>query len=254
LWQHNGFDSIPQEFYQRPLWTAAAKHAIDYRYRMLDYLYTAMWQQNQTGDPVISPLYFTYPTDANTFPIDLQFFFGDSVLVSPVTEENSTSVDFYLPRDIFYDFFTLKTVQGKGAMVHRKNVGFTEIPVHIKGGSILPLRTHSANTTTELRKQNFTIVVAPGKDGKAKGQLYLDDGDSLVQKSTSHIHFDYSGRTFNMAGKFDYDAGVAIDAVKILGVTKAPKKMAHGVKYDAKSQVLQVNIGKPLKGPLRFTV
>ncbi|KAB8356560.1 hypothetical protein FH972_024142 [Carpinus fangiana] len=251
---HNGFDSIAQEFYQKPLWTEAAKYAIDYRYRLLDYLYTAMWQQNQTGDPSISALYFTYPQDTNTFNISEQFFFGDSILVSPVVEENATSVDIYLPNDIFYDFFTYEPVQGQGAMLHLDNVSYTEIPVHIKGGSILPLRTNSANTTTELRKENFTIVVAPGTDGAAKGQLYVDDGESLVQNATSLITFDYSDKKFDMAGTFDYDVGVSVDAVIFLGQAQAPAVMGYGFDYNATSQALRVNIGQPLNGPLSFSL
>ena len=62
------------------------------------------------GSPVINPLWFKYPTDTDTFGIDLQFLFGDLILVS---EENIT-VSIYLPKDNFYDFATFAPVEGTG--------------------------------------------------------------------------------------------------------------------------------------------
>ncbi|KAF1813958.1 alpha-glucosidase [Eremomyces bilateralis CBS 781.70] len=214
---HNNLGGIGQEFYRWPLVTEAAKTAIDARYRLLDYIYTAMYQQTRTGAPAINPLFYLYPNDANTFPIALQFFFGPSILVSPVHEENATSVDIYLPDDIFYDFWTLKPVRGSGDWIHLDDVPFTTIPLHYKGGSIVPLRANSANTTTELRKENFHLVIAPGLDGKASGSLYLDDGDSLEQSGISDIGFEYNGKKLRVKGRFDYPTDLVIEAVTVLG-------------------------------------
>ncbi|KAL7266975.1 hypothetical protein RUND412_010457 [Rhizina undulata] len=106
--------------------------------------------------------------------------------------ENATSVDVYLPNDI-YDFETLKPVYGQGRNLMIEDVGLTDIPVFIKGGSIIPLRFESAMTTTELWTQPFVIVVAPGVVGEASGELYLDDGESLVQESSSVVKVVVAG-------------------------------------------------------------
>jgi alpha-glucosidase len=47
----------------------------------MDYIYTALHQAYLDGSPVLNPLFFKYPSDVKTFAIDLQFFYGDSVLV-----------------------------------------------------------------------------------------------------------------------------------------------------------------------------
>ena len=92
------------------------------------------------------------------------------------------------------------------------------------------MRVRSANTTTEVRKQNFVVIVAPGLDGTASGSLYLDDGDSLVQPAVSNIQFTYSAEgIFSMEGSFDYDAGVVIESVTVLGVGGDKTIRVHSV-------------------------
>lgn len=113
------------------------------------------------GTPILHPLFFKYPSDPSTYPIDLQFFFGDSLLVSPVTEENSTSVTIYLPSDTFYNFTTFEPIIGNASNITLTDVGFDQIPLLIKGGAILPLREKGAMLTSEVRGIDFEFVVAP---------------------------------------------------------------------------------------------
>lgn len=234
-----------------------------------------MYQQSVDGTPLISPLWYLYPTDAQTFGIDLQFFFGLDVLVSPVTMENETTVDVYLPDDQFYDFFTYAPVRGHGSTITLSDVDFESIPVHIRGGSILPLRIESANTTTALRTKDFNLVIAPGLQGTAQGSLYLDDGNSLIQNSTSQITFSYAGATdagnrshsnstsFAMDGQFGYDMGsVKVAQVVVLGWTAEPKGVeANGQNinknnyaYNATASTLTVKVGASLMQKLNMNI
>lgn len=68
---------------------------------------------------------------------------------------------------------------------------------------------------------DFELLVAPDKEGRAKGELYLDDGDSLVQQATSEIQFwfDRATEILEMNGTFGYDAGVRIGDLTVLGET-----------------------------------
>lgn len=139
--------------------------------------------------------------------------------MSPVTEEDATSVSIYLPDNLFYDWYTYRAIRGRGGSVTLDHVSFTSIPLHIKGGSIIPLRVENANTTTMLRTKAFRILVALGLGGTAKGRLCLDDGISIVVvDATTEIDFTFDGRTISMTVlKSDYDAGVNIVEFVILG-------------------------------------
>ncbi|KAG9253470.1 glycosyl hydrolases family 31-domain-containing protein [Emericellopsis atlantica] len=215
---HADISSDFQEFYQWPSVAAAAKRAIDARYHLLDYIYTALYRASATGVPSVNPLFFVYPEDEGTWAIDTQFFLGESILVSPVTNDDSQTVNFYLPNDVFYDFWTGDKIEGSGAVVERTGVAWDDIPVHIRGGSIIPMRSESANTTTDLRGNDFTLLVAPGRDGKARGSLYLDDGETMDTggEETSDITFEWDGVGVRSTGRFGYKSRRVVEKIVVL--------------------------------------
>lgn len=49
--------------------------------------------------------------------------------------------------------------------------------------------------------------------------MYLDDGNSIEQASTSEIVFSYDNGAFEMKGSFGYDAGVSINNITLLGAS-----------------------------------
>jgi len=245
---HEASGEPPHEFYRYPIVAEAARNAIATRYQLLDYMYTAFYNQNQSGTPTVQPMFFVYPEDRNANSLAYQYLYGPGIMVAPVTIENSTTTDIYMPDDVFYDYYTHETVRGHGAMVTLTDVAYTTIPLYYKGGSIVALRANSANTTTELRKQDFSIVIAPGLNGTASGSLYLDDGVSIEQAAMSYIDFKYdaSGH-FVMTGSFGYDAGVSITSITVLGGNSNSTAASAG----AYSKVAVKAMSIPLTGPRR---
>ncbi|KAH9866138.1 hypothetical protein J1614_008702 [Plenodomus biglobosus] len=215
---HNVNGAIPQEAYRWDSVAAAARKAIDIRYRLLDYIYTAMHKQTVDGTPMLAPLWMHFPTDPKASAIQHQFFYGPSLLINPVTEEGSTSVEFYLPNDTWYDFEHRKPVPVglRGSMVLKNNVATTDIPILVRGGSIIPLRVKSAMTTRALRDEDFELLIAPDENGKAWGTLYLDDGESLVQDGVSEVLFSWDGTTVKMEGSFGFETSVEVKSVTVM--------------------------------------
>lgn len=253
---HNNLDAIPQEFYRWPSVAEAARKIIDIRYRLLDYLYTAFHRQTVTGEPFLQPLFYIYPNDANTFDNELQFFYGDSILVSPVADQGETSVEAYFPDDRFYDWFTGKIVQGNEEKVKLDSVQTTDIPIHIRGGSIIPLRSESAMTTTELRHRGFEILVAPNGSGYARGELYLDDGESLEPGSTSLVQFEFSRGKLSIRGQFGFQTGVVIESVTVLGQKGVSKRseQTSEVKFDKSRGSVTKKVHIELNGPAEVEI
>lgn len=249
---HNEIGSISQEFYLWPTVAESARKAIEIRYKLLDYIYTQFHRQSKTGEPFLQPMFYLYPEDEKTFSNGLQFFYGDSILISPVTEENQTSVTAYFPKDIFYDWYTGAPLRGKGANVTLSNIDITHIPIHVRGGSIVPIRSSSAMTTTELREKSFELIIAPGLDGSASGSLYLDDGDSLKQQSTTEVQFKYRRGTLLVKGKFDRKTSVKIQGVTVLGQSRVSATSSNSNSTESQRVTLptQVELTGPTEVPL----
>lgn len=247
---HNNLGSLDQEFYLWPTVTQAAKNALDIRYRLIDYIYTAFHRAHLDGTPILNPLWFKYPTDSNTFDLDLQFFFGDSILVSPITEENKTSVEAYFPNEIFYDFQTLRAIGIQGSNM-TLNANLTEIPLHIRGGSIIPLREMGTMTTKALRNVDFEILVAPNSNGTAKGSLYFDDGISIKPAASTEVEMQFSDQKLIINGNFGMPLGVKVRRSVFLDVSSKPNQVQidgndvdeEQVSYNAESKILTVLLG-----------
>lgn len=246
---HNAYPpSISQEFYLWPTVADAARKIIDIRYRLLDYIYTAMYQQFVDGTPLINPVFYLYPEDEQSFGLDLQYFYGNGLLVAPVTEEDATSVDVYLPEDIFYDWYTQEQIQGTGGYITVTDQGLTDIPLYIRGGVVFPLRVESANTTTELRDKDFELLIAPGSDGTASGQLYLDDGVSLEQDGITLVQFNYADGKLVVGGSFGYTTAVVISKITLLGGGTTANQTGATIQLSESkdSKALSFGLSKPL--------
>jgi alpha-glucosidase len=76
----------------------------------------------------------------------------------------------------------------------------------IQGGIIIPAGMKSAITTIALRDESFELIRSIDRDETTSGQLYLDDGVSIEQRSSSTlIHFNYNTGTLFASGNLNYE-------------------------------------------------
>ncbi|KAI0667109.1 alpha-glucosidase [Trametes maxima] len=169
------------------------------RYSLLPVWYTAFREASVTGLPVLRPHYIAVPQDEAGFAIDDQFFVGSSgLLVKPVVEKSVTEATVYLPEDqVYYDYFSHHaykgTAKGKNVTVPAE---LHQIPLLIRGGSVVPSRERPRRSSPLMKHDPFTLRVALGKDGSARGELYLDDGETY-----SHHDGNFVWREFAAAKK-----------------------------------------------------
>ncbi|MBC7233360.1 MAG: glycoside hydrolase family 31 protein [Chloroflexi bacterium] len=150
------------------------RNAVEWRYRLLPYLYTATWQCAQNGLPIARPLVLAYPEDERTHALDDEFLCGDALLVAPICEPQATSREVYLPAGNWFDFWTDE--QHRGQKTIRVAAPLERIPVFVRAGTVLPTWPVMQHTD-EQPVDRLILHVYPG-DGQS--WLYEDDGHSLA--------------------------------------------------------------------------
>lgn len=225
---HNAEGSVSQEFYRWESVASSARKAIDIRYRLLDYMYTAMRRASADGTPAVHPVFYLYPEDKATWALELEYFYGPGLLVAPVTSQGATEVQVYLPDDTFYDWYSHKPIRGDAAVHTFVEQDTTTIPLLIRAGVILPARVSSANTTARLHTQGFELFIPVDAHGSAKGELYVDDGESLdVARHYSLITFTYEDGVLKYDGVFNYNAAITKITLLGTGCKPRPGKRVH---------------------------
>ncbi|XP_020898902.1 lysosomal alpha-glucosidase [Exaiptasia diaphana] len=194
---HNTINNQPQDptaFGDN--FAAMARNVLLMRYRLLPYLYTLFANAHVNGGTVARPLFFEFTNDSKTLPIDQQFMWGSSLLITPVMQQGATSVQGYFPDATWYDAYSGAELQrkGSGRQYHTLECPvLCNTPLHYRGGSIITTQ-QPAITTADSRKNPFELIVAlSGQDGvPAKGEVFIDDGESLgpVTKAP-YLHVDF---------------------------------------------------------------
>lgn len=165
------------------------------RYSLLNYMYTLFYHVHTKGDTVMRALAWEFPEDPSLRETYSQFMLGPALLITPVLVPNTDTVS-----GVFsgvgegvkwYDWHTLQPVNAQPQENVTLSAPLEHINVHVRGGSIFPLQ-EPGYTTTETRNNPWSILVAFDSDGHAEGDLYLDDGVSLVPKATNIVKISFS--------------------------------------------------------------
>jgi alpha-glucosidase (family GH31 glycosyl hydrolase) len=144
------------------------------RYRLLPYLYASMYQNHQTGIPMMRALVLNHQDDVNTYNIDDQYLLGDNLMVCPVTVKAAKTRSLYLPKGEWYNYWTGKKITGS-QYIHVV-APLDTIPLFVRGGGIIPMQQDMKFTDEQVVK-NITLAVYPS--GKSEFNLYEDDGKTL---------------------------------------------------------------------------
>jgi alpha-glucosidase len=146
---------------------------IAFRYRMIPYLYSLMYEASVTGLPIMRALALEFQNDSAVFEESFTFMEGSSLLVANVLEKDASVRNIYFPQgSIFYDFYTRKSFRGGTAV--SVPVTLDSIPLYIRSGAIIPLTDNEITNLMTEKYSSLHIIAAPAENGQFT--LYEDDG------------------------------------------------------------------------------
>lgn len=150
------------------------------RHRLFPYLYTMNYRNHNDLEPLIQPMYYKYPKCSAAYDIKNQYFFGSELMVSPITEKNSSisklgKAKTFFPKGEWFDFFSgLRYYSDKNRVmdVFRKSDAY---PVFAKPGAIVPLKQLKNGDNTLTASDSLEVIVFPGASNTFN--LYEDRGE-----------------------------------------------------------------------------
>lgn len=183
---HSAVDVIHQEpwqfgdVYEKPM-----REAIQLRYQLMPYIYTAFAQHAMYGTPIIRPIFMAEPNNPTLRDIDDSFMLGDTLLIAPILKPKAIRRTVYLPEGDWYNYHTNERYHG-GTLV-RVEAPLDYIPIFVKSGTVLPLwdtLQHLTNPAIETLK--LRVYTDSGET-----TLYEDAGEGLSYREGAFRWVNY---------------------------------------------------------------
>jgi alpha-glucosidase (family GH31 glycosyl hydrolase) len=87
----------------------------------------------KSGEPIMKPIFFNYPKDHESYTIDDEWLYGDSLLAAPVLTDTTTR-NIHVPAGNWYDVQNSCIVHGTTDMANVP-VTLADVPMFVKVGT-----------------------------------------------------------------------------------------------------------------------
>jgi alpha-glucosidase len=177
-----------------------AKAFMEFRYRLMPYLYSAFYEASQTGMPIARSLCINYPFDEKVYHnlYQYQFMCGPALMVVPVSSSEKNK-SYYLPAGQWYNIYNDDVFAG--SKEYTSPVPFHQLPVFVKASSILPMQS-TVQSNRQKPSDTLYMHVYYGAE-KNIFTWYEDDGETMAYHSAEYhkrdIVFDPGGKRLGLS-------------------------------------------------------
>lgn len=216
--------------------TQNVREQVSVRYQMLPFWYTLFAQWAHSGIPIMQPLWYQDPSDLEAFKHqNTHYLLGNDILVRAVTKAGERSVDIYLPKGTWFDFWNMQVAPLAGGKLHHRKTSSSRVPVYVRAGAILAKKMRRRRSSLTMVADPYTLVIYG--DEQAEGFVYLDDGQSHDFKQGKFIYdkLSFNGselvaepsqrlHAVGPASGLTSKQSTSIERVVFVGLKSAPRK------------------------------
>lgn len=154
------------------------REAIQFRYRLIPYLYMLLFEAAQTGRPIIRPLVYHFPDDPRCRTESFDFLLGENLLVAGVLEPGARSRTVYLPAGAWWcDFHTGQWVEGGQEIT--VDAPLERAPLLVRAGGMIPMGKAMRFIGEQPDDLRQVYIFPHPERGQGDFTLIEDDGVSL---------------------------------------------------------------------------
>jgi alpha-glucosidase len=201
-----------------------ARHYLELRYQLLPYIYSTYVQSTATGVPPVRPTFLIDPSDMRLYEQSDAFMLGDILLFAPVLEEGATSREVYLPRGVWYDFWSRKLIDG--ARVVTVEAPLDQMPIFARAGKVLPMYPVMQYVGEKSVEELHLLAFA----GSGETTIYEDAGEGFDYQQGDY-RWSYFSNQYLPNGQFGvdwrragrYQPGYSKARLEIIGISGEPE-------------------------------
>lgn len=230
------------------------------RYKLIPYIYTESYNYHKTGKGIVKPFYYDYPKILDDVQYKNQYFFGQNLFVSPITNKKNIVIDRVMKKVFVPDGIWFNLLDGKqynGTKYYTNFYRDEDYPVFVKAGSIIPM---SYNIKEDI-PSTLELNIYPLNDGTYN--LYEDDGITNNYKKGMYMitNFSYHYEKDNYTLKISKSEGKNLlskrnyllrfkNTKNIKAVYIEDKSITYNCYYDKNDFIIQINnliVGRDLE-------
>ena len=177
--------------------TNKTRKLLELRMRFIPVLYAAYYRYYNEGVPPIRPLVLDYPNDKTARPIYDEYLFGRELLAAPVIHGHGNLRRIWLPKGVWYDYFTNERLEGQQWIERETEPG--DVPLFVKEGSLLAMAQPEQFVGQDTC---FHLELTAYGEGDCRCTLISDDGVTNAYRD-SVIKVEYTAHQGELTGNDD---------------------------------------------------
>jgi len=171
------------------------RHYMKERVKWMPYIYHLFHEAVENYQPIITPTFYYFEEDANTFEENNDFLLGRYLLVCSIVEKGQRKREVYLPKN-GHGWFDISTdVWYEGGQTIEVEAPLDHIPLFAQGGAIIPIRDGEITFEEKEDTERGIYIFPPKGTAQFSEKLYDDDGFSMKYKQGEYTYINVKVET-----------------------------------------------------------